>query len=416
MTTEEMHPQRERPPIGTQNTLALFFSHAFRPFFLAAGIYACLSMAAWLLWIGIHSLQGVPRIITVSEPLHLWHAHEMIFGYGAAAVGGFLLTAIPSWTGASHSRGPALAIMVAIWCLGRMAMWFTALLPPLVAMLADLAFLPMLAVAAGRQLAVQPALRNVIFLSLIAGLVIGNALYHLDRFDLVSNGMQIGLRLGLLTLITMIVVIGGRVIPAFTTNALRRSGHPETAWPKKRPEVDRAALVLTALAALAFVFDAPASVTGVAALLAAAANLLRLAGWKSLATLKEPIVWVLHLGYAWIVFGFGLLGAELLLGFGSTVSALHALGTGGIGTMTLAIMSRASLGHTGRQLVVPKSVIAAYVLVSVAALLRCFGPQLAPHLYNEIMLTAGMTWLVAFVLFSFVFTPILVGPRVRRGA
>lgn len=401
-----------RPGIAIE----LLFSHAFRPFFLGAGIYAVLAMAAWLAWISIHAARAVPVFVTVAEPLHLWHAHEMIFGFAAAAVGGFLLTAVPNWTGAPHSRGLALALMFIIWCAGRVAMWCTALLPPALPMLLDMAFLPVLAFAAGRQLAVQPAVRNVIFLSLILGLVAGNVLFHFGRFGLIAEGMETGVRLGLCTLVVMIVVIGGRVIPAFTTNALRRRGFPEQAWPVQRSAVDKAALITAAAAALLVAFEAPDTATGLTALLAAFANFLRLAGWKSLSTLPEPIVWVLHLGYAWIVAGFALLAASYLLDFGTPVSGLHALGTGAIGTMILAIMSRASLGHTGRSLVAPLPVVLAYLLVSIAALLRCFGPAFAPEYYNGIMLAAGLAWIAAYGLFSAVIAPVLLGPRMQSSS
>ncbi len=391
----------------------IIFSHAFRPFFLAAGVYAVLALTAWLSWIAIHAMGAMPAYLSVAEPLHLWHAHEMIFGFGAAAVGGFLLTAIPNWTGAQHSKGLGLGLMFALWCAGRIAMWSTALLPPAMPMFLDLAFLPVLGFAAGRQLAVQPALRNVIFFVMVLTLIIGNFLYHMGRMEVIDEGMRIGVLLGLGTLIVMIVVIGGRVIPAFTTNALRRQGVEETRLPKRRAPVDVASLVLSASVFILQAFGFDEYVIGVTALCAALANLLRLSGWQGLATLKQPIVWVLHLGYSWIVIGFALLAAAHLADWGSKVAALHAFGTGAAGTMILAIMTRASLGHTGRALEPSRAIVAAYVLVSVAALLRCFGPSAAPQFYNEIMLAAGLAWITAFALFTIVFTPILLGPRVQ---
>lgn len=414
MQQDQRLPNGQKADEGLRGSLSLFFSHAFRPFFLGAGIYAALAMAAWLAWIAIHAAGATPRVMSVAEPLHLWHAHEMVFGYGAAAVGGFLLTAVPNWTGAQHSRGTALSLMFACWCAGRIAMWNTGLLPAGVALFADLTFLPVLAFAAARQLAVQPALRNVIFLSLIAALVAGNVLYHLDRLGVVEDGMRKGVLLGLGTLVVMIIVIGGRVIPGFTTNALRRMGLDDSRMPVRRAPVDMAALVTSVAAIILLVVEAPDTVTGVVALFAALANAIRLSGWRGLSTLKDPIVWVLHLGYAWIVAGFALLAAALLLDWNSTVPALHAFGTGAVGTMTLAIMSRAALGHTGRALVAPRPVVVSYVLVSAAALLRCFGPDLSLQLYNEIMLVAGVAWIVAFILYSAAFAPILVRPRVQR--
>ncbi|MDA7948580.1 MAG: NnrS family protein [Hyphomicrobiaceae bacterium] len=398
-----------------QSRSALFFSHAFRPFFLASGVYAVLALAAWLAWISIHAIGAVPAFMTVAEPLHLWHAHEMIYGFAAAAAGGFLLTAVPSWTGAKHSKGRTLAFMFALWCCGRVAMWGTAVLPPVLTTVLDLTFLPILGLAAARQLAVQPALRNVVFLSLIGALVAGNVLYHLGRMDMLEDGMSLGVRFGLATFVIMIMVIGGRVIPGFTTNALRREDiEDEQQLPASRTVVNMASLVLSVAALTGFVLKLQADVVGVLAAAAALANTVRLAGWRGLATLSSPILWVLHLGYAWIIVGFAILAASLLAGWASEAAALHAFGTGAAGTMILAIMTRASLGHTGRGLVVSGPIVTAYGLVSVAALLRCFGPAALPQYFNEIMLGAGAAWIAAYVLFTVVFTPILLGPRVAR--
>ncbi len=415
MRTDQTAASSRRNAEKTPGPAALLFSHAFRPFFLAAGVYAVLALAAWLTWIGIHAAGAMPAFMTVAEPLHLWHAHEMVFGFAAAAAGGFLLTAVPSWTGARHSKGRVLVFMFTLWCIGRIAMWGTADFPPVLVFILDLAFLPVLGLAAARQLAVQPALRNVIFLSLIGALIGGNVLYHLGRLDLIEGGMTYGVRFGLATFVIMIMVIGGRVIPGFTTNALRRGGTvDEAALPRSRPAVNMASLVLSVTALGLYVLRLQPELVGILALLAALANAVRLAGWRGLATLNSPILWVLHLGYAWIVVGFVLLGMSSFTNWISEAAAMHAFGTGAAGTMILAIMTRASLGHTGRALDVHGSIITAYVLVSVAAVLRCFGPVALPQFYNEIMLVAGGAWMIAYGLFVIVFTPILLGPRVRR--
>ena len=398
-------PRREGPS-------TVFFSHAFRPFFLAAGAYAALSLAAWLAWIGIHAAGAAPAFMSIAEPPYLWHAHEMIFGFGAAAAGGFLLTAIPNWTGAPHSRGAPLVLMFTLWLAGRLAMWFTAHLPTGMPLLLDLSFLPVLGFAAARQLAVKPSTRNAVFLTLVALFASANLLFHLGRLGLADTGMLVGVRLGLATLVLMMTVIGGRVIPGFTTNALRRKGEFDR-LPRSLAPLNMASIASGALALACLVFEAPNAVTGPLALLAALANGFRLALWRGWAMWSEPIVWVLHLGYGWIVIGYAFLAAAALTGIGSAYAAQHALGTGAAGTMILAIMTRAALGHTGRPLIAPGPVVAAYLLVTLAASLRCLGPLLAPGLYNEVMLTAGLAWIVAFVLFTVVYTPILLRPRVR---
>lgn len=414
MAADDTTGAQERGSNSSRSALTTFFSHAFRPFFLAAGAYSVIALLAWYFWLAIHAAGAAPVFMTISEPPHLWHAHEMVFGYAAAAVGGFLLTAVPNWTGAERSRGRALILMSGLWLAGRAAMWATALLPPAVPLFLDLAFLPVLGVAAARQLAVQPALRNAIFLSLILALVLGNFEYHMGRLGLFEHGMQKGVQLGLGTLVIMIIVIGGRVIPGFTTNALRRQGI-EDRLPVRREPVDISCLILSAAVIIMMALGLNDAIAGSAALGAAIANAVRLTGWRSLETLRQPILWVLHLGYAWIVVGFALLATALLSDWVSEVAALHAFGTGAVGTMTLAIMSRASLGHTGRPIVAPRLIVAAYLLVSASALVRTFGPTLAPGLYNELMLVAGAAWIAAFALFIVVFAPILLQPRVRSG-
>ncbi len=415
MTVDRTLAPSDREEAEQPSRWTIFFSHAFRPFFLAAGIYAVLALAAWLAWIGIHAAGAMPAFMTVAEPLHFWHAHEMIFGFGTAAAGGFLLTAVPSWTGAKHSNGTGLLFMFALWGAGRVAMWGTALFPPAVPLFLDMAFLPVLGFAAARQLAAQPAPRNVIFLSLIVAFIAGNLLFHLGRLGLLEDGMAQGVRLGLGTLVVMIVVIAGRVIPGFTTNELRRRDIVEERFlPMRRAPVDLASIILSAAALLSYALGLGAQLTGIFAIGAAFANAFRLSGWQSLATLDTPILWVLHLAYAWIVIGFLLLATALLGGWISEAAALHAFGTGAAGTMILAIMTRASLGHTGRALIATRPIVAAYILVSVAALARCFGPTIAPGFYNEIMLGAGAAWIAAYTLFTVVFAPILLGPRVQR--
>lgn len=392
----------------------VLFSHGFRPFFLAAGLYAALGLAAWTAWIAIHAAGGVPAFMTIAEPPHLWHAHEMVFGYGAAAVAGFLLTAVPNWAGTERLHGRPLAFVFLLWLVGRAAMWATAALPAGAAAVADLAFLPVLWLLILRKFAARLRPANIVFLCLVGLLIAGNLMFHMERLDWLDGGMTLGASLGLGTLVLMITVIGGRVIPGFTKNALVRRGAVDR-LPVRRAGLDQAGILLVALFFALYLADAPEGVVGAAALAAALANGARLAGWQPQTTLSEPIVWVLHLGYAWIVLGLAMMAAALLLDAGSDVAALHALGTGGIGTMTLAIMSRAALGHSGRPLVTPRAVVGAYVLVSVAALLRAIGPTLLPGLYNELMLASSAAWIAAFLIFTAVYAPILLTPRLGAG-
>lgn len=390
-----------------------FFSYGFRPFFLGAAVWAALAMALWLTWIAIHAAGGALTWMTISDAPHVWHAHEMVYGFAAAAVAGFLLTAVPNWTGALPLSGRPLAVLFALWLAGRMAMTVSGLLSyPLVAA-ADIAFLPVLGGFAARQLMVKPQRKNMVFLAMIAVMAVANVAYHLIAAGLVAADPLAPVRVALLTLVMMVVVIGGRIVPSFTHNWLHLQAVPGP-MPRRNARLDLlsvasvAGLVLASVPPLADVW------LGVVALVAGLANAARLAGWRGLATWRSPIVLVLHVGYAWIVVGLLLLAAAKLGGPISTASAMHALGTGGVGTMILAVMSRASLGHTGRPLVVHRTIAWAYGLVSLAALLRAFGPLLFPEAYNGLMLGAGIAWLAAFAVFALVYLPALTSPRVHQ--
>lgn len=390
-----------------------FFSYGFRPFFLGAAVWAAVAMVLWLAWIAVHAAGGALTWITIADAPHVWHAHEMIYGFAAAAVAGFLLTAVPNWTGALPLAGRPLEVLFACWLVGRLAMAASALLPyPLVA-LADLVFLPLLGGFAARQLMVKPQRKNMVFVAMIAVLTVANAAYHLIEAGVIAADPLAPVRVALLTLVMMVTVIGGRIVPSFTHNWLHLNS-VTGAMPRRNARLDQ--LSVASVAAVVLVSALPLADVwlGGTALAAGLVNAARLAGWRGLATWRSPIVIVLHVGYAWIVLGLLLLAAAKLGGPVSVASAMHALGTGGVGTMILAVMSRAALGHTGRPLVVRPSIAAAYALVSLAALLRAFGPLLAPAAYNALMIAAGLAWLAAFSAFAAVYLPVLVSPRVHQ--
>lgn len=405
----------EHPSSSHPSTWDTFFSYGFRPFFLGASVYAVVAVLLWLAWIAIQAASASLTWISISGPPHVWHAHEMVFGFGLAAVAGFLLTAVPSWTGAQPLSGQPLAILFFIWLAGRVAMIASAVVPPSLAAPVDLAFIPALGVHVTHQLFVRPQARNMIFVALLAVFFIANAAYHLAMVGAIRIGETEGIRAGLLTLVIVIVIIGGRIVPAFTHNHLQRVA-PQQPVPVRSAYLDLASLASTVVFAILTVVPVPDQLVAGAAFLAAAANGVRLALWRGLATLSAPIVAVLHVGYLWIVVGLALWGIALSTRLVGDIVALHALGTGGIGTMVIAVMSRASLGHTGRPLVAPPAITAAYVLVSIAALLRTLGPSLLPSHYSAVMLMAGIAWVAAFGLFAMIFFPILTQPRRGTGA
>ena len=392
--------------------LDALFSYGFRPFFLAAAVYAVLVMSLWLIWIATTAAVGLPDWLPVTGSPVAWHGHEMVFGFAAAAVAGFLLTAVPNWTGALPLSGTPLVLLFAVWLSGRIVMGVSGTLPDAIVAAVDLAFLPVLGASAGRQLFEKPALRNFVFLFIVAALTLCNVVFHLTTFGFLAIDPLAANRIGVLLVVIMIAIIGGRIIPAFTHNWLHLNG-ASGPMPRRLAWLDAASIIAIVIFVLLEALDAPDVLTGATALMAAAFNGARLMFWRGFAARKEPIVWVLHLAYAWIVVGLALSAAASFTGHVSAAIASHAFGTGAIGTMVMAVMSRASLGHTGRPLVAPRAIVAAYVLVTIAAAVRVAGPLLAPQHYGAILGAAGLAWVAAFTLFAIVYAPILATPRVH---
>lgn len=393
-------------------SLDAVFSYGFRPFFLGAGVYAALVMAVWMGWLAAVSMGWPQDWLPVMGSPFAWHAHEMVFGFAAAAIGGFLLTAVPNWTGALPLSGLPLVLLFATWLLGRLAVGVSAALPYPLVIAIDVLFLPLLGGMAARQLFVRPTLRNLVFLVLVAALTLCNILFHLGNAGYIVLDPLAAVRAAILLVTLMVAIIGGRIIPAFTHNWLHGK-RASTPMPRRIPWLDRLALASLAVLVLLEFGGPPAAVLGVTALIAALANGARLVLWRGAATRSEPIVWVLHVGYAWIVIGLAL---RALAAFSDSVPGAivtHAFGTGAIGTMILAVMTRASLGHTGRRIIAPRPIVSSYYLVTLAALLRVGAPYLDSHLYSAALVASALSWIGAFAIFAFVYAPILTTQRVH---
>ncbi len=391
---------------------AAFFSYGFRPFFIGAGVSAAAVMALWLAWLAAAAAGASTAWLPVAPAPYAWHAHEMVYGFGLAAVAGFLLTAVPNWTGAEPLKGKPLAILFAIWLAGRLALLISAHLPAGLVAVIDIAFVPALAYFAARQLMVKPARRNMGFLVILAVLTLANAAFHAHQLGLSGGDGLVGVRLGVMMLIVMIAIIGGRIIPAFTHNWLHLNDIAG-GMPRKAPRLDAAAIGSVAAFALLDAGNAPAVLVGAVAALAAGLNAARLSGWRGWATRSSPIVLVLHLGYAWLVAGLALAALSRLTTVVPPVLALHAFGTGAVGTMVLGVMTRAALGHTGRPLAAAPAIAVAYWLVSLSAALRIAGPLAWPAATNALLLASGLAWVAAFGIFAVVYAPILTTPRIR---
>jgi uncharacterized protein involved in response to NO len=328
----------------------------------------------------------------------------MLFGYGTAVLAGFLLTAIPSWSGRAPIRGGALAALAAIWLAGRLAISAGGAFPALAATV-DLAFLPALALAIVPALRAAPR-RKLVFLPVLGTLALADLVTQLDGLDVLPGAGAQALRVALDLFVLLIALIGGRIVPAFTASALATAGAAGARPFAARDRLAIGSLVLLLLTDVAGL----ARVAGAIALVAALLNGWRLFGWGGSRTMHEPILWVLHLGYAWLAVGLAWKGLVGLTGFAPPGDALHGLAVGAVGTMSLAVMSRATLGHTGRPLHAPRSILASYLLVSAAAIARLLA-ALVPGLALPLLLISGALWSLAFAVFALRLGPALLRAR-----
>jgi len=385
---------------STPSRFALF-DYGFRPFFLLAGLYAFAIVPIWLYFYAHGGTFG-------SLPTMYWHAHEMLYGFVAAAIVGFLLTAVPSWTGARGFAGKPLIALVALWFLGRLAMASVGLVPFWITAVAELSLLPGLAVLLIPPLT-RSQNRNTPLLIVVGVLWLIDAafLWALAHGDVVLATRSMTLAIDIVLI--LVTVIGGRIVPAFTANALRRRGLEVNVTSRRWLELTVIAAMVAI--ALADVFAPATLFSGALALFAAAAHALRLSGWRSFKTRGESILWILHVAYAWLPIGLAMKGIWLLADAQWAMKWQHALTAGVFGTMILAVMTRASLGHTGRPLVVTRSITLAYLLLTASIVLRVFGGAAWAERYVTIMMVAGIAWAASFLLYLIVYTPILTLPR-----
>jgi uncharacterized protein involved in response to NO len=388
----------------TATDASVLFARGFRPFFLLAGLFGCALPIAW-----VAILLGWIRSPGGWTPIG-WHGHEMLFGFVAAAIAGFLLTAVPTWTGRRALSGGGLAALVALWVAGRLAMSGTAWLHPAVASALDLAFLPVLAAVLAPGLLAARRLRNLGFVPILLALFAANLVFHLDAWGVLGGASSRGLRLAVDVVLLLLVVIGGRIIPTFTANALRRRGDPAPV--RSRRWVEGLVVPGVLVVGLADLLMPRSPASGAAAAVAAGLVAARLAGWQGHRVLDDPLLWSLHLGYAWVAFGLAWVAASDLLGWPPPTVALHALTAGAFGTTILAVMSRVPLGHTGRPFAAIPGIPAAYALVGAGALLRTVGTAVWPGTALAMNAAAGLVWAVAFGVFTALYAPILTAPRV----
>ena len=389
-------PRGGIPRLRAQSIALL--SYGFRPFFLGAALWACIAM---VLWIGL--LSG-SWSFAIGYGVVAWHAHEFLFGYIAAVMTGFLLTAIPNWTGRLPLQGMPLLALFLLWLAGRAAMLQTDWIGTGTAASIDCVYLITVTAVISREIVAGSNWRNLRVVVLVALTAIANIAFQAEM--LIFAVPNYGLRLGVAAIVALIMVVGGRVTPSFTSNWLTRQGNQTRPAPFSRFDIGSIALGAVAL----ITWIAAPDWSGTAALLfvMAVAQAARLSRWTGARTWREPILFVLHLGYAFVPLGALVLSISILWPrIVPTSGALHAWTTGAMGLMTLAIMTRASLGHTGRDMSTTPTTVAIYGAMLVAALARMAAPLL-PAFYYQMLLIAGGAWFLAFALFVVAYGPLLM--------
>lgn len=379
------------------------WGRAFRPFFLGLAIYATFAVPWWaLIWTG--SLPAPGWLVPM-----WWHGHEMVFGFAAAAIAGFLLTASPVWSGGPALTGRPLAALVALWVLGRVALAAAGGLPAWLVAALDVAFLPAVAIAVVRTLWGSGQYRNYAVVGIVTALALANVAMHAEALGVASGVAGRALRFAVDAVVVLILVIGGRITPAFTENALRRRGLEPSV--RSWPPLNALAIGAAATWTFANLLFGQSIVTGLLAVIAAVAAAARLAGWQTWRVRSDPLLWSLHAGSAWVVAGLLLVGLGDLGAALPPAAGLHALTAGAMGGTILAVTTRVGLGHTGRPLELGRGVVWCYILVHGAATARVVAPFVPVEGQPALLIGSGLTWAAAFGLFAVRYWTILTTPR-----
>jgi uncharacterized protein involved in response to NO len=371
------------------------FSYGFRPFFLAAGLWAVISLPLWL-----HQLSGDITLPTHFSPID-WHVHEMLFGYVAAAVAGFLLTAIPNWTGRLPVTGWPLAGLATLWIAGRLAIFFSVKIGAALAAGIDVLFLLTLAAFAAREIIAGKNWRNLRVLGVLGVLILGNIVMHAEV--LVYGAANFGTRIALAAVILLISIVGGRIVPSFTNNWLARNNPGRLPVPFSR--YDMFTIAVGAIGLAAWIALPASQITGVLLLSAGLLHAVRLGRWAGDRALIDRLVLVLHVAYAFVPLGFLLVGLSIFTPTVLPTAGIHSWTAGAVGLMTVAVMTRASLGHTGQPLRAGIATQLIYALIFVSAILR-----VAAALTGKLDLIEGaaICWLLGFALFVLTYGRLLL--------
>jgi uncharacterized protein involved in response to NO len=388
-------------PRYRETSFPAVFSQGFRPFFFLAGAWAPAALALWLLELG-----GVFQLPTLFEGA-AWHAHEMIFGFGSAAMAGFLMTAIPNWTGRMPLQGLPLAILAAAWLLGRIAVAFSAWTGGVAAAICDLAFPVLLMLVLGREVLAGRNWRNLPMMAALGFLTATNAATHLASAGMLDDD-EIGTRGGIAVFTAMLALVGGRVIPSFTRNRLVKIGAPRR--PPPFGLLDRLTLTCVAAALATWTAGLAPAICGPLLLLAGILTAMRLVRWRGWLARGDPSLWILHLGHAWLALGLALLGTSALIAAVPPMAGLHALSTGAIGSSILGVMGRTTLAQTGRRATAVSGTNLIHGLMTAAATLRVLAAAPLDG-YWPLLVASACAWILAFGGFLIFYGGALIGPR-----
>ena len=375
--------------------------NSFRPFFIVAGIWATLAVPFWILnYFGL-------LIVADNFDILLWHQHEMLYGFIAAAITGFILTAIPNWTGRLPIKNKPLGFLVFLWIVGRIGFLTITIFDVKVTALMDLPFLIVLVLVILREIVSGKNWRNLPVIILISLFTLGNILVHLQLLDVIESA-ELGIRISIFVLSILLALIGGRIVPSFTRNWL--SQNQVNRFPSGAGIFDKVCLVSLVVFVIAQIITPYHQLTSLLALLAGLLHGIRLIRWKVWLTLSEPLIWILHVGYMWLSVALVLIGLAGLTDFVPYTSSYHALTIGAFSTMILGVMTRVSLGHTGRTLKATFGTTTIYVFITIASVLRVSESFLNDS-RNLILSFSGIFWTLSFALFVFIYFPILTQPR-----
>jgi len=396
-----MHSSQGNVQRREKNGSALFHL-GFRPFFLVAAVFSIIVMAAWMAET-VFSIKVFPSGIAPTG----WHAHEMIYGYSMAVIAGFLLTAIRNWTGIQTIHGLPLQLLVLLWALARLALFIPAPEAMVASTVLDISFALFLSIALTLPVIRARQWKHMSVVSKVYFLLIGNLVFYLGQYGIVSDGVRIGIYIGLYIIISLILVLSRRVLPMFIELGV---GYVVTL--RNHLWVDISGLFLFLFFAISDIFFTQPVLTAWLAAMLFLLHGFRLWGWHTPGIWKNPLLWALYLAYAWIVLGFGLKFAVLIAGI-SPYLAVHAWTVGGIGMMTLGMMSRVSLGHTGRDIMRPPSGVGPmFLILFFGVFVRVIFPLMFTGHYLLWIGISQTLWIAAFALFLYLYASMLIRPRI----